>query len=76
MDVSEGSTSYDQAQFERNQSVCSGSAAINTFTLAVGVRPQNGGSGGVRGSAVVPIESQPIVSLYLSIESKRLSATV
>ena len=34
--------------------------------------PQRGGSGGVMGSGVVPIESQPMVSQYLSIESKRL----
>ena len=38
--------------------------------------PQNGGSCGVRGSGVVPIESQPMVSQYLSIESERLFAMV
>ena len=38
--------------------------------------PQIWEKGGVRGSEVVPIESQPMISQYLSIESECLSLTV
>ena len=58
-------------------SICNGLAAIGDSKLDVwGKTPKRGVLVGVRGSGVVPIESQPMVSQYLLRHSERLSATV